>query len=101
MQRSRAADGVTLRIGPAVKTDVPPGFGGQQVVLERPIVAAASDPDIAAPQTPAQRGQHPPFCRDAGPLRRPRRSACATARLKRAMYGRAGVEFIRARMMPL
>ena len=40
---------------------VAPGFGGQQVVLERPIVAAASDPDVAASQPLAQRGQHRRF----------------------------------------
>ncbi len=37
------------------------GFGGQQVVLERSVISAARDPDIAAPQALPQRGQHRRF----------------------------------------
>jgi hypothetical protein len=61
VQRRCAAGDVTTGIGLAVDAGVPPGFGGQQVVLERPIVAAASDPDVAASQTLPQRGQHRRF----------------------------------------
>ena len=33
------------------------GFGGQQIVFERPIIPAAGDPDVAASQPLAQHGQ--------------------------------------------
>ena len=45
-----------------------PAFGGQQVVLDCPIVTAASDPDVAASQTLTQRGQHCRFVKT--PVRR-------------------------------
>ena len=58
VQRRRAAGDVASGIGFAIDAGVAPGFGGQQVVLERPIVATAGDPDVAASQTLPQRGQH-------------------------------------------
>ena len=67
-QRRRAAGDVTSGIGLAVDADVPPGFGRQQIVLECPVVAAASDPNVAAPETLAQRGQHRRFVKT--PVRR-------------------------------
>ncbi len=60
-QRGRAGGDVTTGIGLAVDPHVPRGFGGQQIVLERPIIAAASDPDVAASQPLAQRGEHRRF----------------------------------------
>ena len=82
-QRLRAGRDVAAGIGLAVNSHVPRGLGGQQVVLEGPIIAAARDPDVAAPQPVAERGEdrrfvEPPVCRavredQPAPLRRQER----------------------------
>ena len=60
-QGRRPGRDVAGGIGLAVDSHVPRGLGGQQIVLERPIVAAARDPDVAASQPLAQRGEHRRF----------------------------------------
>ncbi len=61
VQRRRAGGDVAAGIGLAADADVPHGLGGQQIVLEGAIIAAASDPDVAASQPLAQRGEHGGF----------------------------------------
>ena len=60
-QCGRPGRDVAAGIGLAVDSRVPRGVGGQQIVLECPIVAAARDPDVAAPQPVAERGEHRRF----------------------------------------
>ena len=56
-----AAGDIAGRIGLAADAGVPHGLGRQQVILEGAVIAAAGDPDAAAFQAVAQRGEHGGF----------------------------------------
>ena len=46
------------RIGLLADAEVPPRFGGQQIIFEGAVIAAAGYPDVAAAQPLAQGGEH-------------------------------------------
>ena len=58
MQHRRAGLHVTAGSDLLTDTDIPHGFGGEQVVLEGAVIPAARHPDVAAAQPVAQRGEH-------------------------------------------
>ena len=61
VQYRGAAGDIAVGIGLAADAGVPHGLGGQQVILEGAVIAAAGDPDAAASQPVAQRGEHGRF----------------------------------------
>jgi hypothetical protein len=53
------------RIGILANAEVPPRVGGQQIIFEGAIIAASGNPDVAAAQPLAQRGEHGDFVQTA------------------------------------